>query len=286
MDERKRNNKWQKSSKSESGKRGFSDRRNNAAAKNTSFSRPKKVAGQTGKPAEGIRINRFIALAGISSRREAEKYIEAGLVEINGEIITNLAYRVMPTDVVKYDGAELRSEARRFVLLNKPKDFITTVEDDKGRRTVMSLLNGACKERIYPVGRLDRNTTGVLLFTNDGDMAKKLTHPKHGVKKIYHVVLDKPLEREHFEEITEGLMLSDGPAPVDNISFVEGMKKNEVGIEIHIGRNRIVRRIFEHFDYKVVKLDRVYFGGLTKKNLKRGQWRHLDKNEINMLSML
>lgn len=284
MDERKKNNKWRNDSKPGSGKRSFSPRNSGAAAKNTSFSKPKKTAG--GKPAEGIRINRFIALAGISSRREAEKYIEAGLVEVNGEIITNLAYRVLPTDVVKYDGAELRSEARRFVLLNKPKDFITTVEDDKGRRTVMSLLNGACKERIYPVGRLDRNTTGVLLFTNDGDMAKKLTHPKHGVKKIYHVVLDKPLEREHFEEIAQGIMLGDGPAPVDNISFVEGMKKNEVGIEIHIGRNRIVRRIFEHFDYKVVKLDRVYFGGLTKKNLKRGQWRHLEKNEINMLSML
>lgn len=286
MDERKRNNKWQKNSKPGEGKRGFSSRKSGFAAKNTSFSKPKANAGQKGKAAEGIRINRFIALAGISSRREAEKYIEAGLVEVNGEIMTNLAYRVMPTDVVKYDGAELRSEITRFVLLNKPKDFITTVEDDKGRRTVMSLLNGACKERIYPVGRLDRNTTGVLLFTNDGDMAKKLTHPKHGVKKIYHVVLDKPLEREHLEQISEGIMLNDGPAPVDSISFVEGMKKNEVGIEIHIGRNRIVRRIFEHFDYKVVKLDRVYFGGLTKKNLKRGQWRHLEKNEINMLSML
>ena len=286
MDERKRNNKWQKNSKPEGEKRGFSSRKSGFAAKNTSFSKPKSKPGQKGKAAEGVRINRFIALAGISSRREAEKYIEAGLVEVNGEIMTNLAYRVMPSDVVKYDGAELRSETTRFVLLNKPKDFITTVEDDKGRRTVMSLLNGACKERIYPVGRLDRNTTGVLLFTNDGNMAKKLTHPKHGVKKIYHIVLDKPLEREHLEEIAEGITLADGPAPVDSISFVEGMKKNEVGIEIHIGRNRIVRRIFEHFDYKVVKLDRVYFGGLTKKNLKRGQWRHLEKNEINMLSML
>ena len=233
-----------------------------------------------------VRINKFLAQGGISSRREAEKYIIAGAVNINGKVVTDLSYRVAPSDLVKFNGQIIRGEKKKYVLLNKPKDFITTTSDDRGRKTVMQLVENACEERIYPVGRLDRNTTGLLLFTNDGDLAKKLVHPKHGVRKIYHVTLDKKLAKHHLNEVAEGVVLEDGPALVDSVSYIDGSSHDQVGIELHIGRNRIVRRIFESLGYQVVHLDRVVFGNLTKKDVKRGSWKHLDKKELELLRML
>lgn len=249
---------------------------------NTSFSKAKEGA----IPSDKIRINKFLAQGGTCSRREAEKFITAGAVVINGKVVTDLSYRVSPSDLVKFNGQTIRGEKKKYVLLNKPKDFITTTSDDKGRKTVMQLVENACSERIYPVGRLDRNTTGLLLFTNDGDLAKKLVHPKHGVRKIYHVTLDKKLAKHHFNAIESGLTLDDGPVPVDQLSYIDGSSHNQVGIELHIGRNRIVRRIFESLGYEVMHLDRVVFGNLTKKDVKRGSWKHLDKKELELLRML
>lgn len=249
---------------------------------NRAYSKPKADA----IPDDKIRINKFLAQGGTCSRREAEKFIIAGAVSINGKVVTDLSYRVAPSDLVKFNGQTIRGEKKKYVLLNKPKDFITTTSDDRGRKTVMQLIDNACSERIYPVGRLDRNTTGLLLFTNDGDLAKKLVHPKHGVRKIYHVTLDKKLAKHHLMAISKGVTLDDGPAPVDEVSYIEGSSHNQVGIELHIGRNRIVRRIFESLGYEVMHLDRVVFGNLTKKDLKRGSWKHLDKKELEMLSML
>tara|TARA_Y100000739_G_scaffold99741_1_gene85560 strand:- start:104 stop:1042 length:939 start_codon:yes stop_codon:yes gene_type:complete len=237
-------------------------------------------------PNDKVRINKFLAQGGTCSRREAEKYIIAGAVNINGKVITDLSYRVAPSDLVKFNGQTIRGEKKKYVLLNKPKDFITTTSDDRGRKTVMQLVDNACVERIYPVGRLDRNTTGLLLFTNDGDLAKKLLHPKHSVRKIYHVTLDKKLAKHHLNEIAEGVILEDGTAPVDSVSYIDGSSHDQVGIELHIGRNRIVRRIFESLGYQVVHLDRVVFGNLTKKDVKRGSWKHLDKKELELLRML
>lgn len=249
---------------------------------NTSFSNVKE--GST--PSDKIRINKFLAQGGTCSRREAEKFITAGAVVINGKVVTDLSYRVSPSDLVKFNGQTIRGEKKKYILLNKPKDFITTTSDDRGRKTVMQLVENACSERIYPVGRLDRNTTGLLLFTNDGDLAKKLVHPKHGVRKIYHVTLDKKLAKHHFNAIVSGLTLEDGPVTVDELSFIDGSSHNQVGIELHIGRNRIVRRIFESLGYEVMHLDRVVFGNLTKKDVKRGSWKHLDKKELELLRML
>lgn len=249
---------------------------------NRSYSKPKEDVVSDGK----VRINKFLAQGGTCSRREAEKFIVAGAVSINGKVVTDLSYKVAPSDLVKFNGQTIRGEKKKYVLLNKPKDFITTTSDDRGRKTVMQLVENACSERIYPVGRLDRNTTGLLLFTNDGDLAKKLVHPKHGVRKIYHVTLDKKLAKHHLMAIAKGLTLDDGPAPVDEVSYIEGSSHNQVGIELHIGRNRIVRRIFESLGYEVMHLDRVVFGNLTKKDLKRGSWKHLDKKELEMLNML
>ena len=233
-----------------------------------------------------IRLNKFIANAGICSRREADKLIESGTIKVNGKVIKELGTKVLQTDKVQYDDQVLKSEKKYYVLLNKPKGFITTTDDPFERRTVMSLVKNACKERIYPVGRLDKNTTGLLLFTNDGDLAKKLTHPKHEIKKIYHVVLDKNLTSTDFQKISNGLELDDGPIKVDTIAYVEGAEnKKEIGIEIHSGKNRIIRRIFESLDYKVLKLDRVTFAGLTKKDIPRGKWRFLSEKEINFLIM-
>ena len=237
-------------------------------------------------PNNKVRINKFLAQGGTCSRREAEKYIIAGAVNINGKVVTDLSYRVAPSDLVRFNGQIIRGENKKYVLLNKPKDFITTTSDDRGRKTVMQLVENACKERIYPVGRLDRNTTGLLLFTNDGDLAKKLVHPKHGVRKIYHVTLDKRLAKHHLNAVAKGVVLDDGPAPVDSVSFIDGSSHDQVGIELHIGRNRIVRRIFESIGYQVVHLDRVVFGNLTKKDVKRGSWKHLDKKELELLRML
>lgn len=235
---------------------------------------------------EGIRLNKYIANAGICSRREADVFINAGSAMVNGKIVTEMGYKVKPTDEVKFDGSIINPEKKRYVLLNKPKNFITTMDDDRGRKTVMDLIANASKERIYPVGRLDRNTTGLLLFTNDGEMAKKLTHPKSGVQKLYHASLDKKLTMADLQKIAEGFMLEDRRVVVDEISYIINEPKTEIGVKIHSGRNRIVRKIFEHFNYNVVKLDRVLFAGLTKKDLPRGHWRHLTEMEINTLKML
>lgn len=234
-----------------------------------------------------MRLNKYIANAGICSRREADDLISSGVVQVNGKTITEMGYRVKPTDIIKYGGQTLKKERLVYLILNKPKDYITTADDPQKRRTVLELIAGACKERIYPVGRLDRATTGLLMFTNDGDLTKKLTHPKYGVRKIYHVELDKPLKRADMDKITEGLELEDGPIKVDEISYVaNGIDKTQVGVEIHSGKNRIVRRIFEHMGYNVRKLDRVMFGSLTKKDMARGRWRFLTDAEVGMLKMI
>ena len=239
----------------------------------------------TTTPAE-VRLNKYIADAGICSRRNADMYISAGNVTVNGEVMTTLGYRVKPTDEVRFDGKLLSSEKKEYILLNKPKGFITTTNDEKGRKTVMDLVANATNVRILPVGRLDRATTGLLLLTNDGELTKKLTHPTHGVRKIYHVILDRKLDYKDFMKVQDGLELKDGLIEVDEISYVNNKPKNEIGIKIHSGRNRIVRRIFEHLGYQVEKLDRVVFAGLTKKDLPRGHWRRLTQQEvINLRNM-
>lgn len=233
-----------------------------------------------------IRLNRYVANAGVCSRREADTYIAAGNVTVNGKVVSEMGYKVKLTDKVRFDGRLLNPEKKEYVLLNKPKNFITTTNDEKGRRTVMELISKASNSRLVPVGRLDRNTTGLLLFTNDGDLAKKLTHPKHRVRKIYHVQLNKNLTAADLRQIREGLTLDDGPVEVDEVSYVDNATKKEVGIQIHSGKNRIVRRIFEHLGYDVVRLDRVIFSGLTKKDLPRGHWRHLTEQEVINLGMV
>jgi 23S rRNA pseudouridine2605 synthase len=233
-----------------------------------------------------IRLNKYISNSGICSRREADMHISAGAVSVNGKVITELGYKVKPEDVVSFGGETLRKEKPVYLLLNKPKDYITTVDDPSKRKTVMELIKGACKERVYPVGRLDRNTTGLLLLTNDGDLTKKLTHPKHGVKKIYHVETDKAVKKGDLQKMIEGIELEDGTVTVDEALYVEGsLSKKEVGVVLHSGKNRVVRRIFEALGYEVVKLDRVSFAGLTKKNLPRGKWRMLNEKEVNLLKM-
>lgn len=235
---------------------------------------------------EEVRLNKFIANAGICSRREADVLIQTGVVEVNGKIVTEMGYKVRPSDEVKYDGRIIRTEKKQYVLLNKPKDFITTMDDPMGRRTVLQLVNNACKERIYPVGRLDRNTTGVLLFTNDGDLAKKLTHPRYEVKKIYHVELDHPIKAEHVKALCQGVELDDGDfVKADVAEIIKDSGNREVGIELHSGKNRVVRRMFESIGFKVTRLDRVKFAGLTKKDLPRGKWRHLSSKEVDFLKM-
>ena len=226
-----------------------------------------------------LRLNRYIANAGVCSRREADSLIAAGEIKVNGEVVTEMGYKVQPTDTVQYGKTNLNREKLVYVLLNKPKDTITTTEDPEGRRTVMDLVKESSKERIFPVGRLDRNTTGLLLFTNDGEVAQKLSHPSHRNKKIYQVELDQPLTEEHLGQIAAGVELEDGKAEVDDVAVVAG-NPHFVGIEIHIGRNRIVRRIFEHLGYDVVSLDRVQYAGLTKKDLPRGKWRFLNEKEV------
>lgn len=248
--------------------------------------KPSKDTNDKKENKGGIRLNKFISNAGICSRREADVFIKAGNAAVNGKIITEMGYQVQPMDEVRFDGQLLTSEAKRYVLLNKPKNYITTMNDERGRKTVMDLIAGATKERIYPVGRLDRATTGLLLFTNDGEMTKKLTHPKHQVRKLYHATLDKKLKMADLQKIAENFVLEGKMVFVDKISYVENKPKHEIGIEIHSGRNRIVRKIFAHFGYKVVKLDRVVFAGLTKKNLPRGFHRQLTKQELNYLKMI
>ena len=236
-------------------------------------------------PNEPLRLNKFLANAGVCSRREADEFITAGVVKVNGEVVTDLGTKVLRTDEVLFHDQPVKMEKKVYVLLNKPKDYVTTSDDPQQRKTVMDLVKGACEERIYPVGRLDRNTTGVLLLTNDGDLASKLTHPKFLKKKIYHVHLDHNVTAHDMQQIAEGITLDDGEIKADAIEYASETDKKQVGIEIHSGKNRIVRRIFESLGYKVTKLDRVQFAGLTKKNVKRGDWRYLTEEEVDRLRM-
>lgn len=262
-------------------------RRTNDYDPNAKYSKKKQIEykEQFVDPNEPIRLNKFLANAGVCSRREADEFITAGVVSVNGEVITELGTKIKRGDEVKFHDQPVSIERKIYILLNKPKDTVTTSDDPQARRTVMDLVKGACPERIYPVGRLDRNTTGVLLLTNDGDLASKLTHPKYLKKKIYHVHLDKNLTKADMDQIASGIQLDDGEIHADAISYTDENKKSDVGIEIHSGKNRIVRRIFESLGYKVQKLDRVYFAGLTKKGLRRGEWRFLTEQEVNFLRM-
>ena len=236
-------------------------------------------------PNEPVRLNKFLANAGVCSRREADDFIQAGVVTVNGEVVKELGTKVMRTDTVKFHDQPVTMEKKVYVLLNKPKDTVTTSDDPQNRKTVMELVKDACPERIYPVGRLDRNTTGVLLLTNDGELASKLTHPRFLKKKVYHVTLDKNVTAHDLHQIAEGITLEDGDIKADAIDYAHETDKSQVGIEIHSGRNRIVRRIFETLGYRVIKLDRVQFAGLTKKNVRRGDWRFLTEKEVEMLRM-
>ena len=244
-----------------------------------------------GKPAPvkkepgSMRLNRYIANAGLCSRREADTFIATGCVTINGKIVSEMGHQVLPGESVSFNGKIITAEKKVYVLLNKPKGYVTTLEDPHADKTVMELVANACHERIYPVGRLDKSTTGLLLFTNDGDMTKRLTHPKYNRKKIYHVYLDQKVTKNHLQEIVDGITLEDGFVAADSVSYVSEDDKKQVGIEIHSGKNKIVRRIFEHLGYKVEKLDRVYFCGLTKKDLPRGRWRFLTEEEVSLLKM-
>lgn len=278
--------------KLEGGSRKFGDRPGRikptgAGPKKASGKSPAKPAskGSAKQQEDLVRLNKFIAASGICSRREADVLISTGVISVNGKTITELGTKVKHTDDVRYNGEQLRNERKVYLLLNKPKDYVTTTDDPKERKTVMLLLQHAGKERIYPVGRLDRNTTGVLLFTNDGELAKKLTHPSYNKKKIYHVFLDKAFSGGDMKKMAAGLHLEDGFIQPDAISYVSNEHKREIGLEIHSGRNRIVRRMFESLGYRVNKLDRVYFAGLTKKDLPRGKWRFLTEKEIRRLKM-
>ena len=249
--------------------------------------RPKRIEYEMPlpDPNEQIRLNKFMANAGLCSRREADEFIQQGLVKVNGQVVTELGTKISHADTVEFNDKAVALESKCYILLNKPKDCVTTSDDPNGRTTVLDLVKGACEERIYPVGRLDRNTTGVLLLTNDGDLASKLTHPKYVKKKIYHVWTDKDIAEEDMQRIADGIELEDGEIHADAISYATETDRNQAGIEIHSGRNRIVRRIFESLGYHVTKLDRVYFAGLTKKNLPRGRWRYLTQEEVNFLKM-
>ncbi len=265
--------------------RGRQDGKKKAPLSRKSFKKKTttKTTTSNSKESSGIRLNKYIANSGICSRREADTYIEHGSVEVNGTLVTEMGYKVQPTDVVTFDGTKISPEQKRYILLNKPKNYITTMDDDRGRKTVMELVANATKERIYPVGRLDRNTTGLLLFTNDGELAKKLTHPKHNVRKLYHASLDRKLDLKDLEKLRGDVIIEGRKVFIDAISYIDHEPKTEIGIEIHSGRNRIVRKIFEHVGYKVIKLDRVVFAELTKKNLPRGRWRELTNLEVTNL---
>lgn len=274
---------------------GGYDNRNRTAPQQQEGHQPKKLKKkkpfkqikykESADPNTPIRLNKYLANAGVCSRREADEFIEAGVVKVNGQVITELGTKITRADEVLFHDQPIQLESKVYVLLNKPKGFVTTTDDPENRKTVMELVKSACQERIYPVGRLDRGTTGVLLLTNDGDLASKLTHPKYEKRKIYQVWLDKPVAMEHMQAIADGIELEDGEIHADAISYVTEEDLSQVGIEIHSGRNRIVRRIFEKLGYRVLKLDRVYFAGLTKKKLSRGKWRYLSEQEVNMLRM-
>ena len=267
--------------------RGYNRQRTADYDPNAKYSFKKRIEykEENYDPNEPIRLNKFLANAGVCSRREADDFIQAGVVTVNGEVVTELGTKVLRTDEVKFHDTPVTPEKKVYVLLNKPKDYVTTSDDPQQRKIVMDLVKDACPERIYPVGRLDRNTTGVLLLTNDGDLASKLTHPKFLKKKIYHVYLDKNVTAHDMQQIAEGITLDDGDIKADDIQYADPVDKKQVGIEIHSGKNRIVRRIFESLGYKVTKLDRVQFAGLTKKNLRRGDWRYLTEEEVDRLRM-
>ncbi len=262
-------------------------RRKGSEADMSDFSRRKPVnkkeEPQREVSSDTMRLNKYIANAGVCSRRDADKLIEKGEITVNGKVVTQMGTSVSRKDDVRYQGRRLDPEEKVYVLLNKPKGFVTTVEDKHAKQTVMDLVDDACEQRIYPVGRLDKQTTGLLLLTNDGELTKMLTHPKYNAKKIYHVFTDKPVFASHLDQLASGITLEDGPIHADAISFVEKEDKTQVGIEIHSGRNRIVRRMFEYLGYKVMKLDRVYFAGLTKKGVPRGKWRYLTDKEVTRL---
>ena len=260
--------------------------RASARDKEKKTARPVRKSGKeaAANSREGIRLNKYIANSGLCSRREADTYISTGLVSINDKIITELGTKVYPDDIVKFNGETIRNEEKVYIVMNKPKDFVTTVSDPHAKDTVVGLVKNKCSARVFPVGRLDKATTGVLLLTNDGDMADKLMHPSYEKKKIYHVFLNKRLKGTDMAALLNGITLEDGFIKADSISYVDN-DETQVGVEIHSGRNRIIRRMFEHLGYKIKKLDRVYFAGLTKKNLRRGQWRFLTKDEIAMLKM-
>ena len=249
------------------------------------FAKKEEVRKPKSNPAE-LRLNQFIAKAGVCSRREADKLIAEGVVSVNGKIVTEMGVKVTYADEVKIDNTLLKAERKVYLLLNKPKDTVTTLKDPNAKHTVFDIIKEACPERIYPVGRLDRNTTGVLLFTNDGDLSAKLTHPKYNQKKIYHVFLDKNITKTDMKHLADGVELEDGLIVADEVNYVDSDDKKQVGIEIHSGRNRIVRRMFEKLGYEVLKLDRVYFAGMTKKNVPRGKFRFLTDTEVTMLKML
>ena len=254
---------------------------------NAKYSAKKRIAYREAviDPNAPVRLNKYLSNAGICSRREADNYIEAGLITVNGTVVTELGTKVTPNDDIRFNNERVNPERKVYVLLNKPKDCVTTVDDPQERKTVLDCLKGIGKERIYPVGRLDRNTTGVLLLTNDGDMAAKLTHPKFMKKKVYHVTCDKNVAMSDMDLLVSGIELEDGPVYADEVSYVNEADRSQIGIEIHSGKNRIVRRMLEHLGYRVNKLDRVLFAGLTKKNLRRGDWRYLTDKEVNMLRM-
>lgn len=270
---------------------GKSSGRQGGATRNKSYARgnaPIKKKAEPKPPSDPniLRLNRYVANSGVCSRREADVFIAAGSVTVNGKPVTEMGHKVKLTDVVKFDGQLLNPEKKEYVLLNKPKDFVTTVRNENGKRTVMGLITQASKSKLLPVGKLDSTTTGLLLFTNDGELTKRLLHPKNGLRKIYHVELNKILRAEDFKKIQDGLTLEDGPVRVDEISFIDNAPKREVGIEILSVKTRIVRRIFEHLEYEVVKLDRVVYAGLTKKDLPRGHWRYLTPQEVVNLGMI
>lgn len=270
----------------QNGKRGYQQRQHSADYDpNAKYSLKKRIEYKETHidPEEPIRLNKYLANAGVCSRREADEFIQAGVVTVNGQVVTELGTKVKRGDEVKFHDQTISLEKKVYVLLNKPKDTVTTSDDPQQRKTVMDLVKDVCPERIYPVGRLDRNTTGVLLLTNDGELASKLTHPKFLKKKVYHVFLDKPVTAHDMQQIAEGIQLDDGEVHADAIDYPDERDKAQVGIEIHSGKNRIVRRIFESLGYRVIKLDRVQFAGLTKKNLRRGDWRFLTQKEVEML---
>lgn len=265
-------------------------RQNDRKQSHTKFLKDQHFKGFDNKGQQGdelVRLNKYLSMSGVCSRREADTFIQQGLVTVNGQVVTELGTKVKPGDDVRYAGEKVKSEPMRYLLLNKPKDCITTVSDEKGRSTVMGLVKNACRERLFPVGRLDRNTTGLLLLTNDGELAKKLTHPSHQVRKVYHVILDKNVTKADLQKLESGVMLEDGMAKADAALYAgDGSVKNEIGLEIHSGKNRVVRRMFAALGYEVVRLDRAAFAGLSKKGLPRGRWRFLTEKEIAYLRML